>query len=314
MSHMSSIDSGERWRGDDEAATWSLRLQTFAPPLVVLLAWWANSTAGLSSFFSRSLFGMWVHELGHAITSWWCGYFAFPGPWRTITGDERNIAVIVAVVAVTAATLFFGVRTRRVAFVVAGVIGAVAFVAGTVVATTRTASMAITFGGDAANLILGPLLVLTMQLPRAHPTKQRWLHWGFLVIGAFAFADVAQSWLRAKNDVAEIPFGNIDGVGFSDASKLVEDHHWTEAQLVNRYNTLAMAGWVVLVVGQVLGVRAARRRLRDERDDGDVDAHNDQSDTADSSQLHIGTIVEPPAYQGYQPVVTPTRHREPIDL
>lgn len=309
----------ERWRGDDEAAQWSLRVQTLAPPLVLLLAWWANSNVGLSAFFSRTFFGMWVHEFGHAITSWWCGYFAFPGPWRTITGHERNLGVIVAVVVVTSAVLFYGVRARRFAWVVAGALGAVAFVAGTIIASAKTASMAITFGGDAANLILGPLLVLTMQLPREHPIKKRWLHWGFVVIGAFAFADVAQTWLRARNDFAEIPFGNIDGVGFSDASKLVEDHHWSETQLVNRYCTLALLGGVVLVVGQVLGVRAARRRLRDESNDHENDNTTARRardhDDNDSGPIHVGTLVEPPAYQGFQPLPPPpSRHREPIDL
>ena len=317
---MSTNDAGERWRGDDEAAQWSLRVQTFAPPMILLLAWWANSNVGLSAFFSRTFFGMWIHEFGHAITSWWCGYFAFPGPWRTITGDERHPAVILAVVAVTAAALFYGVRARRLAFIVAGAVAAVACVAGTLIASSKTASMAITFGGDAANLILGPVLVLTMQLPREHPLKQRWLHWGFLVIGAFAFADVAQTWLRARNDFAEIPFGLIDGVGFSDASKLVEDHRWTETQLVNRYCTLALLGGVVLVVGQVLGVRAARRRLREHEHEHDRDGPREARGPAhvvvdDAAPLHVGTLDEPPAYQGYQPLPPPpSRHREPIDL
>src|SRR5262249_6739102 len=36
------------------------------------------------------LLGMWVHETGHAVTAWLCGYQAFPGPWVTPVTTDRS--------------------------------------------------------------------------------------------------------------------------------------------------------------------------------------------------------------------------------
>src|SRR5579883_3021322 len=36
------------------------------------------------------LLTMWVHESGHAITAWLCGFSALPGPWVTEVSSDRN--------------------------------------------------------------------------------------------------------------------------------------------------------------------------------------------------------------------------------
>ncbi len=37
----------------------------------------------------RVFLSMWVHESGHAVTAWLCGFGAFPGPWVTPVSDGR---------------------------------------------------------------------------------------------------------------------------------------------------------------------------------------------------------------------------------
>ena len=164
--------------------------------------------------------------------------------------------------------------------------------------------MAFSFGGDAGNLVFGPLLMLTFHLPREHPIKRRWLHWGFVVIGAFAFCDVANQWWRAAGDVAEIPFGRIDGVGLSDASKLVDHFGWSEAALVRRYNLLSALGLVVFALGHVAFVWRARRARADSGDD--------LAPPGPSASTMTSTVpLEPPVVFSEPP---PRRRREPIDL
>lgn len=233
--------------------------EALVPPLVLLVAWAATRSEGMSAFLSRLFLGMWIHELGHAVTAWFCGYAAFPGPWRTAVGDERSLVVAVLLAGLLLWLLLRAWREGNVlAAAVTGLMLALQFV-GTVRISAHAAQAAFSFGGDAGNLVLGPLLMLTFHLPSEHPLKRRGLHWGFVVIGAFAFCDVAGQWRRAARDFADIPFGEIEGVGLSDASRLVEEFGWTERQLVGRYNALATAALVLLTCLHVLAVRRARR-------------------------------------------------------
>src|SRR5215468_3015310 len=44
----------------------------------------------------RIFVSMWVHETGHAVTAWLCGFGAFPGPWFTPVSSGRLPVVTVA--------------------------------------------------------------------------------------------------------------------------------------------------------------------------------------------------------------------------
>ena len=297
-----------RWTGHDDDARLALKLQTWVPPAVLVVAWLATGTGGMSAFFSRVFLGMWIHELGHAVTAWWCGFFAFPGPWKTIVSDERSFAMRLFMVALLGGALYIVARAKHRPLTVALSVLLGLHLLGAYLISSTTAQMAFSFGGDAGNLVFGPLLMLTFHLPREHAIKRRWLHWGFVVIGAFAFCDVANQWWRAAGDVAEIPFGRIDGVGYSDASKLVEQFGWSEAALVRRYNVLAAIGLVVFVVGHVLGVRRARQAL------ADVDGDSPPPPSGRAGSFTTTMTAPPPPAPPVSSEPPPRRRREPIDL
>ena len=81
-----------------------------------------------------------------------------------------------------------------------------------------------------------------------------------LVIGAAAFSDVASTWWAAWRDPGEIPLGQFEGGGLSDASALVETYRWSEHALVQRY--LAVAGMCLLALVVLWIVRALRPVLQ----------------------------------------------------
>ena len=85
-----------------------------------------------------------------------------------------------------------------------------------------TAQLAIIFGGDGGAMVIGTLLILTFFAPEGSKFRHGALRWGLLVIGAAAFVDTASTWWRARTDLGVIPFGEIEGVGLSDPSKLAE--------------------------------------------------------------------------------------------
>jgi len=63
----------------------------------------------------------------------------------------------------------------------------------------------------------------------------------------------------ARRDPGEIPLGQFESGGLSDASVLVETHGWTEQALVGR--SLAVAGVCLVALAVVWMVRALRPLL-----------------------------------------------------
>jgi ABC-type sugar transport system permease subunit len=122
--------------------------------------------------------------------------------------------------------------------------------------------MLITFGGDAGMLVLGAALAATFFAPRGSHLHVSWLRWGFLVIGAVAFADAAATWWAARTDWDAIPFGEIEGVGLSDPSKLFEDHGWPVRVLVRRYLAVAAVAGLAFAAAWAWAVATDRRAAR----------------------------------------------------
>ncbi len=106
-------------------------------------------------------------------------------------------------------------------------------------------------------MILGTLLMMAFFVPKL---AEHGLRWGLLVIGAAAFVDTFATWWSARSDPDVIPFGEIEGVGLSDPSKLSEVYGWSTSQLVHRYVTLGVACLIVLAGVYAWQVRSARAR------------------------------------------------------
>ena len=97
-------------------------------------------------------------------------------------------------------------------------------------------------------MILGTLLVLAFFAPAGkQAARGETLRWGLLAIGAAAYVDTALTWWGAR-DHERIPFGEIEGVGLSDPSKLSEVG-WSPTQIVDRY--LLLAGVCLAVIAGV---------------------------------------------------------------
>jgi hypothetical protein len=181
----------------------------------------------------RTFLTMIPHELGHAIAAWWSGFAALPTLWRTMIPDEPSVLLMVVIAAGELGLAWLGWRTeRRWLVVVAGVMGVAQFLALT--AEPATTHVAITFAGDAGAMVLGTLLMLAFFAPEGSKLRAGALRWGLLAIGAAAYVDVAMTWWRARGDHAAIPFGQIEGVGDSDASKLLTAG-WSPSTIVDHY-------------------------------------------------------------------------------
>ena len=249
------------WSGQTDDARLEVRLRLFVVPVALVVAWIVAHTP-LGGFLGRVFLSMWLHELGHATAAWFSGRFAFPGPWRTIIGDGRSFPVVLLV---SSLLLWWAVTRfragRRTSAAVAVALLGVQLVC-TFGLSASSQGVLFLFAGDGGGMVLGALLVSTFFVPPEHAWRVRWLRWGFVVIGAFAFVDPLHVWWAAWRDPAEIPFGRIDGVGLSDPTRLVDEHHWREAAMIRRFLTVGALSFVAIVLAWLRGIKLGRQELQ----------------------------------------------------
>lgn len=211
----------------------------------------------LGRFAQRLLFTMPVHELGHAVTAWICGFGAIPTVWVTIVMEERGVVAPVAVFAFAIWAGYRGWQVESRALLVAGALILLAQVICTLVISASSASALIVFGGDGAGLVLSVLLMGSFFFGKSTQLYKGSLRWGFAAIGAGAFADINATWWLARRDATEIPFATRDNGMESDALRLVNEFGWTEAALVNRHIAACLACMAILALVYAWGVRRA---------------------------------------------------------
>lgn len=236
-----------------------LQLARWAVPAALLGALLLSRT-DLGGFVLRTFFGMWLHELGHAVAAWLCGYPALPGPWFTSVGEERSLVFALALTSGLAYGIWRARAERERLWTGAAIATLALQLLLTVVLSPAAAHTLITFCGDAGSLVFGAALMAAFFVPPGHKLHRDWLRWGFLVIGAASFADTFPGWWTARHDPSVIVFGEIEGRADTDPTKLV-DAGWTVARMVSRYVGVGVLSLVALGVAQVLHVRRTREAL-----------------------------------------------------
>lgn len=232
------------------------RFRQFALPIALVVAW-AIVHTGVLHMLLRTVLSMWVHELGHAVAAWMCGRFAFPGPWFTPVGAQRTWMVVAALAAALGYGVFRCWRSRKswATFLLAAL---AAQLYCTFVLSNHKAMSLIIWSGDGGCMILGTFLMLSFYARKRSQLRVGWLRWGFLVIGAAAFADGFATWWAARTDREVIPFGENEGRGPSDPTVLIDQQGFSIPGLVDGYVWLGLVCLAVLVAAYVWGLRAER--------------------------------------------------------
>lgn len=222
-------------------------------------------TVEFGRFLQRTFLTMPVHELGHAVTAWLCGFLAFPTLWFTAVAEERGWMMPLILFGGMAYSLH---RARKAAIEgLALPVGAILVLQaiGTLGIKEDTARALIAFGGDGMGMILTTLLMASFFFGKNTQVYKGALRWGFLAIGAAAFVDIYTTWWSAHGDLSTIPFGAFENGMRSDSLVLVEDFGWSDAALANRYFWLGIACLIALVTVYGWGLRQAWQQAQIKR-------------------------------------------------
>ncbi len=256
----SSSSPSPSWQGEREAARLEYRLRLFAIPAALLLALIFHASS-LGHFLQRTFLSMMVHEVGHAATAWLCGFAALPSLWKTLIAEQRGPITPILVALALGYLIFRARQSRLSSLTILGALLLAAQLIGTLGLKARGAHALITFGGDGGAMVLGTALMATFFFGRETQLSRGQLRWGFLVIGAAAFVDTFATWWAGRSDYDAIPFGEIEGVGLSDPSKLTEVYGWSTRGMIHSYVALGIACLLGLAAVYGWGVRQARKSL-----------------------------------------------------
>jgi len=232
--------SADEWKkvGDPELE-WKFCIAAIPVALCFAVAFHAS---GLGQALQRIFLTMPIHELGHAVTAWFCGFGAIPSLWKTVVFDTRGFATPLALVSAIGYMIYHAHRTNRLHLMYAG---------GALIVLQAIATLGI--NPDTARM-----LVKRTQLFKGS------LRWGFVVIGAAAFVDMYATWLKSRGDDSAIPYGTTGGMA-TDAMTLVDTYGWTLPTLVHRYFVLGLCCLVALAIVYAWGVWRAKSAMNARR-------------------------------------------------
>jgi len=252
----------DEWKevGDPELE-WKFCIAAIPIALCFAVAFHAS---GLGQVLQRIFLTMPVHELGHAVTAWFCGFGAIPSLWKTVVFDSRGFGTPLALVSAIGYVIYHAHRTNRLPLVYAGGALIVLQAIATLGIKPDTARMLVAFGGDATGMVLATLLMGSFFFGKRTQLFKGSLRWGFVVIGAAAFVDMFATWLKSRSDDSAIPYGTTGGMA-TDAMTLVDTYGWTLPTLVHRYFVLGLCCLVALAMVYAWGVWKAKSAMNARR-------------------------------------------------
>ena len=232
----------------------------FALPGMLGVALFVQVTGFLSGM-QRIFFAMPIHELGHAVTGWLCGFNAIPTLWLTITPENRGYLSSLLLIIGLFMLARYGLRNKKPAWLAAVLSVLLIQVYGTFVIAPNKADMYITMGGDVMGLILATILMALFYVGKQTQLYKGALRWGFLGIGAAAFMNMYIPWWN--KDMSAIGYGLTGGIP-TDSWKMINIHLWSWDALFNTHITLGLVCLSSIVVVYILGLKQAKQWVKDQ--------------------------------------------------
>jgi len=239
---------------DQRKAKNEFTCRIFALPGALLLGWLLNRAMPILTYF----LSMWLHESGHAITAWFCGYAAFPTAWITLIPEERGRWISVVLGAAVAAGGYYAYRLERWFWVIVSAAVLTLFVLGNLQPEAH-AKLLFTFWGEGGAYVLATVLMLTFYSRLNAPITRSQVRWGLMLLGAMAFWSVYTRWAGGFENLAQY-LEDTDGRGLpSDMRVLNLVYGWSTYVLIHSYWRVGHACLVVLGGAYAAGLVQVQR-------------------------------------------------------
>ena len=248
----------EAWQPVKEPA-FEYKLCLWVVPGMLALAF-LMEVVGIGDSMLRIVFGMPVHEMGHAVTGWFSGFNSVPTLWKTLVPRDRGFVAPGLLFVAICYLINYARLNAHGGLFLGGIFLLILQFIGIFVLEKGTANMLVTWGGDGVGMMLATALMAGFVFDKRTNWYQGYLRWGFVFIGAAAFADISAPWWVSLNDLSAVPYG-ASGGNHTDTYKLMHSHGWTMDEVINRYVTLSVVCMSVLLIFYIRGIRQAARAV-----------------------------------------------------
>ena len=215
---------------------------------------------GIGDGMLRIVFGMPVHEMGHALVGWFSGFNSIPSLWFTSIPEDRGYIASVLVFGGLCYLANFARMNAHGGLLMLGVLLLILQFIFTIVIAQGTAHVAVTWGGDGVGFMLATVLMIGFNFDKQTNWYKGYLRWGFAFIGAAAFADLVTPWWRSLSDISHVPYG-VTGGTHTDTYKLMVYHGWTMDEVIHRYVNLSVLCMLVFAGFYVRGIKQAGKAV-----------------------------------------------------
>ncbi|MFT7218702.1 MAG: hypothetical protein ACI8Z1_000313 [Candidatus Azotimanducaceae bacterium] len=215
---------------------------------------------GVGDGMLRIVFGMPVHELGHAIVGWLSGFNSVPTLWKTLIPENRGYIAPLILLAGSGYLIYYARLKSNGGLMLTGVTALILQFIGTFILELNTARLLVTWGGDGVGMMLAVGLMAGFSFGKRTGWYKDYLRWGFAFIGAAAFADITSPWWASLSDLSAVPYGMTGGT-HTDTYKLIHSHGWKMDDVINRYVTLSVVCGFVLMAFYVRGIKQAKKAV-----------------------------------------------------
>jgi len=229
---------------------------------------------GFGGGLLRIVFGMPVHEFGHAVVGWFTGFNSIPTLWKTLIPEDRGFIAPVILLAGVCYLINFARLNAHGGLLLIGVLLLFLQFIGTFVLDKDTAQVLVTWGGDGVGMMLAIVLMAGFNFDKHTNWYTGYLRWGFAFIGAAAFADIVSPWWVSLNDLSAVPYGASGGI-HTDTYKLINYYGWSMDSVINRYVTLSVVCMLVLAPFYIRGIKHAAKAIEMRRVSADADLKAD---------------------------------------
>jgi hypothetical protein len=224
------------------------RVNAFAPPLLLGLAWLANrSPMG----FLMDGFHVWMHEFGHATAAWMCGRKATPLPfgWTPVEPDYSAF-VYFGLLLLFGILFVAGWKENKIwPMIVAVALGTLQYYMTWRMPEDRQEFWWSAFGGVGGEFYLSALLMASFYVRLPEKFKWGFCRYVFFFIGASAFLHIVSYWSQVYHGLEDIPMGSMingEDDANGDMNKLMDDFNWTAGDIKNNYQYLGYYCWAGL--------------------------------------------------------------------
>ncbi len=239
------------------------KVNLLALPMMTVVALLVNTT--FLSFFLRGFY-VWIHEFGHAVSAWLCGFRALPLPfgWTSIS-LQKSWFVYWGILFLLAVIFYRGWKAKLLWLMILSAIIAGLQYYMTWVMSDWYIDFWFIFGGVGGEFYLSTLLIVAFYFKL--PQKLQWNTVRFIVlfIATCAFWDTFLRWISISHGQAAIPFGTLFG-GIDDAAgdmdQLMSQFQWSGVRIARTYRRLGEACLFVQICFYVFYAIAAKSNPR----------------------------------------------------